>query len=213
MVYRRLILRESNPWHRTSLFCESKAVRSATGHQGNELGWDKWAFNRFWTSLAVLIKVKWWPKQILRSQVTGKGEGAAFRAGQDYCNLKRRLLAQHLLRFRGWGEGTVQHACFGLSLDDILVWSKTFEQELTYLQMVCNTLEVISLKSNPQTSESSRAEVINYECRASQGMVFTATKRMQAGQSWAALQTRQQGLGLVRGSLLLLFQALYLWLR
>lgn len=120
---------------------------------------------------------------------------------KTYCNLKRCLLAQHLLRFRGWGEGMVQHACFGLALDDILVWSKTFEQELTSLQMVCNTLKVISLKSNPQTSESSQAEVINYECRASQGMVFTDTKQMEAGQSWAALQTTAAragvGLGMV----------------
>lgn len=67
--------------------------------------------------------------------------------------------------------------------------------------MVCNTLKVISLKSNPQTSESSQAEVINYECRPSQGMVFTDTKQMEAGQSRAALQTTAAragvGLGMV----------------
>lgn len=49
--------------------------------------------------------------------------------------------------------------------------------------MVCNTLKVIHLKSNPKTSESLQASVINYEYTASQGMVFTDKKKMEAGQS------------------------------
>lgn len=49
---------------------------------------------------------------------------------ETYCNLKRCLLAQHLLYCRGWGEGIARHACSTLSLDDISVRSKTLEQEL-----------------------------------------------------------------------------------
>lgn len=48
--------------------------------------------------------------------------------------------------------------------------------------MVCNTLKVSNLRSNPKTSESLQAEVINYESAASQGMVFTDKKKMEAGQ-------------------------------
>lgn len=133
---------------------------------------DKWAFNNFWTSLTVLIKVKWWLEWILQSQVTGKkGREQLPKQDKAYCKFKKMTFGPAPAAFWGWEGAVLQPAWIRLALDGILVPSTTLRCELMYLQMLCNTLKAISLPSVSKARESLEAEVINCECTASQGMV------------------------------------------